>query len=77
MPITLDRRPMGLYSFGVFLTSLGSTLCTESELKSEWAPGNVPLSEVLSYAVVGPRRSLAEAVCFLFQDNEYEKSHFD
>src|ERR1700722_6721514 len=42
MPITLDRRPNGTYSSGVFHTSLGSTLCIESELKSEVTLGNVP-----------------------------------
>ena len=42
MPITLDRRPAGAYPFGVFHTSLGSTLCTESELKSEEAVGGLP-----------------------------------
>ncbi len=35
MAITLEGRPMGTYPFEVFHTSLGSTLCTESELKSD------------------------------------------
>ena len=43
MAITLEERHKGTCPFGVFHISLGSTLCTESELKSEWAPGNVPL----------------------------------
>jgi hypothetical protein len=34
---------MGPYPFGVFHTSLGSTLCTESELKSDLSLG-VPSS---------------------------------
>ncbi len=42
MPITLDGRPIGTYLFGVFHTSLGSTLCTESELKSNLIVGEVP-----------------------------------
>jgi hypothetical protein len=42
MPITLDRRPTGTYTFGVFHTSLGSTLCTESEVKSEGTLGGLP-----------------------------------
>ena len=42
MPITLDRSPKGRYPFGVFHTSLGSTLCTESELKSDWTVGDLP-----------------------------------
>jgi hypothetical protein len=42
MPITLDRRPKGTYPSGVFHISLGSTLCIESELKSEVTLGNVP-----------------------------------
>ncbi len=33
MPVTLDRRSKGIYPFGVFHTSLGSTLCTNFELK--------------------------------------------
>jgi len=44
MPITLDRRPKGTYPSGVFHISLGSTLCIESELKSEVTLGNVPSS---------------------------------
>jgi hypothetical protein len=35
LAITLDRRPKGRYPFGVFHTLLGSTLCTESEVKSD------------------------------------------
>ena len=41
MPITLDRSPKGRYPFGVFHTSMGSTLCTESELKSDWTVGDL------------------------------------
>ncbi len=47
MPITLDRKSMGIYPFGAFHTSLGSTLRTESELKSDWAVENVPSLVVL------------------------------
>ncbi len=42
MPITLDRRPKGRYPFGVFYTSMGSTFCTESELKSDLTVGDLP-----------------------------------
>jgi hypothetical protein len=35
MSITLDRRPKGAYPSEAFRTSLGSILCTESELKSD------------------------------------------
>ena len=42
MAITLEERPIRTCHFGVFHISLGSTLCTESELKSDVALGNVP-----------------------------------
>ncbi len=42
MPITLDRRSKGSYSFGVFHTLLTSTLCTESKFKSGWTIEKVP-----------------------------------
>jgi hypothetical protein len=42
MPITLDRKPKGRYPFGVFHISLGSTLCTEFELKGDWTVGDLP-----------------------------------
>jgi hypothetical protein len=35
MTITLEGRLMGTYPFGVFHTSLGSTLCTKSDIKSD------------------------------------------
>ncbi len=44
MPITLDRRPKGRYPFGIFHISMGSTLCTEFELKSDWTVGDLPSS---------------------------------
>ncbi len=43
MPITLDRRPKGRYPFKVFHTSLGPTLCTEPELKSDLSVGVLSL----------------------------------
>ncbi len=45
MPITLDRMPKDLYPFGVFHTTLGSTLCTESELKSDLPVGVLSSSD--------------------------------
>ncbi len=36
MLITLDRRPMGTYSFWVSHTSLGCTLCTETQVTRIW-----------------------------------------
>ncbi|CAF1483638.1 unnamed protein product [Adineta steineri] len=42
MPVTLDRRPMGTYPFGVFHTSWGPTFRTESELQSFPSVGDVP-----------------------------------
>jgi formyltetrahydrofolate synthetase len=42
MPITVDRRPKGTYPFRVFHTSLGFTLCTESEFKSDLTAEKVP-----------------------------------
>jgi hypothetical protein len=42
MAITLEERPMGTYPFGVFHSSLGSTLCTETELKSDLSVESVP-----------------------------------
>jgi hypothetical protein len=42
MPIILDRRTMITYPFGVFHTSLRSTLCTEYELKSDLSVASVP-----------------------------------
>jgi hypothetical protein len=42
MPITLDWRPKGRYPFEVFHTSMGSTFCTESELKSDVTVGDLP-----------------------------------
>jgi len=44
MIITVEERPMGTYPFGVFHTSLGSTLCTEFELKSDLTVESVPSS---------------------------------
>ncbi len=44
MAITLEERPKDTSPFGVFHISLGSTLCTESELKSDLAVGDVPSS---------------------------------
>ncbi len=41
MPLTLEKRPTGTYPSGVFHTSLGSTLPTESELESDGTVGNV------------------------------------
>jgi hypothetical protein len=46
MAITLEERPIRTCHFGVFHISLGSTLCTESELKSDVALGNVPSSDI-------------------------------
>ena len=43
MAITLDRRPKGRYPCGIFHTSLGSTLCIESELKSDGPVDGLPL----------------------------------
>ncbi len=39
MAITLKGRPISPYPFGVFHTSLGSTLCTEFELKNDLSLG--------------------------------------
>ncbi len=36
---------MGTYAFKIFHISMGSTLCTESEVKSDWTVGNVPSLE--------------------------------
>ena len=44
MTIALEEDPKGPYPFGVFHTSLGSTLCTKSELKSDWTVGDLPSS---------------------------------
>jgi hypothetical protein len=51
MPITLDRRPKGRYPFGVFHISMGSTLCTEFELKSDWTVGDLPSSVLVSVSL--------------------------
>jgi hypothetical protein len=45
MHITLDKRPMSTKSFGVFHTSMGSNLCTESELKGDLSVGGSFSSE--------------------------------
>jgi hypothetical protein len=45
MAITLEKRPKGTSPFGIFHTSLGSTLCTEFELKSDWTVENFPSSD--------------------------------
>ncbi len=42
MALTLEERPNNPYPFGIFHISLGPTLCTESELKSDWTVENVP-----------------------------------
>jgi len=42
MVITLHGRPMGIYPFRIFHTSLGSTLCTESKLKNDLTVESVP-----------------------------------
>jgi hypothetical protein len=57
MPITLDRRPMGTSPFEVFHTSLGSTLCTESELKSD-----LSVASVLSLDPVSASRTAYQGV---------------
>jgi hypothetical protein len=44
MAITLEGRPMGTYPFEFFQTSLGSTLCTNSEIKSDLSVESVPSS---------------------------------
>ncbi len=46
MAITLEGRPNGTYPFGVFHTSLGSTLRTESDLENVLSVGRVPSSAV-------------------------------
>ena len=48
MAITLEERPKGTCHFGVFHISLGSTLCTESELKSDGTVGGLPSSDTFS-----------------------------
>jgi hypothetical protein len=42
IPMTMDRRPKGIYPLEIFHISLGSTLCTESELKSDWTVVDLP-----------------------------------
>jgi hypothetical protein len=42
MVITMAERSKGIRPFGVFHTSLGPTLCTESELKSDLTVEKVP-----------------------------------
>jgi hypothetical protein len=44
MAITLERSPISTYPFGAFHTSLESTLCTDSELKSDLTVESVPSS---------------------------------
>ncbi len=57
MPITLNRRPMGTYPFGVSYTSLGSTLCIESQLKSDLSVASVPsLVEISQFILRLARR---------------------
>ena len=51
MAITLEERPIRTCHFGVFHISLGSTLCTESELKSDVALGNVPSSAEVHFTL--------------------------
>ena len=44
MAIILEGRPISTYHFGVFHTSLGSTICTETELENELSVESVPSS---------------------------------
>ena len=53
MAITLEGRPMGTYPFRVFHTSLGSTLRTEIELKSDLSVESIPSSAVSHIQDIG------------------------
>jgi len=45
MPITLNRKRKEAHPLEILHTSLESTLCTESVLKSNWSADNVPSSD--------------------------------
>jgi hypothetical protein len=45
MPITLNRKRKGAHPLEILHTSLESTLCTQSVLKSHWSADNVPSSD--------------------------------
>jgi hypothetical protein len=51
MAINLEERPKSTCPFGVFPISLGSTLCTESELKSDLTVGNAPSLALEFYSI--------------------------
>jgi len=51
MAITLEERPKSTCPFGGFPISLESTLCTESEIKSDLTVGNAPSLALEFYSI--------------------------
>jgi hypothetical protein len=78
MPITLDRRPKNRYPFGIFHTSLGSTLCTDAELKSDLTVGvlsSLGQSKSSGEGIVIPYKELYETF-FLYSLIEKRMLYF-